>query len=215
MHLFNRQEERKSIIINFIRLLFGALIGFELLNLVGILHLGLEYTWLGLIVTSTVSLSLLEVIAYKYKRKKGFLLHWSIWLAVLLALCLDAFGDFFHFYGKFSWWDQTAHLFISAVVCFTLFIVINAFWVDKFKFILLFTKGRLKLSLLLAAVSTMSLSALYEIEEYLEDLIFQTNRLGPGTDTANDLFFNLVGVLLAVIFVVIYYLLTHKREIFK
>jgi uncharacterized membrane protein YjdF len=73
--------------------------------------------------------------------------------------------------------------------------------------------GRLKLSLLLAAASTLSLSAIYEIEEYTEDLIFHTHRLGPGADTANDLLFNLLGITATVIFVIIYYLVTHKREI--
>ncbi|MCK4553341.1 hypothetical protein KAU19_00025, partial [Candidatus Parcubacteria bacterium] len=59
-----------------------------------------------------------------------------------------------------------------------------------------------------------SLSALYEIEEYLEDVIFHTNRLGPGADTANDLFCNLTGVLIAVGFVAVYYSITKKRNIF-
>jgi hypothetical protein len=36
---------------------------------------------------------------------------------------------------------------------------------------------------------------LYEIEEYSEDLIYGTQRSGLGTDTANDLMFNTLGVL--------------------
>lgn len=214
MKIWKRQEENGSLTINFARLLFGGLIIFELLNYLKILQFSLEYTWLGLVITSTVSLILLEITAYKYKQKKGYNLHWSIWLIVVAGLALDAFGDFFHFYSRYSWWDQFVHWFVSSVACFTLFIVISAFWIDKFKFSLLFQTGRLKLSLLLAATSTMSLTALYEIEEYLEDIIFHTNRLGPGTDTVNDMFFNLVGVLMAVTFIVVYYLITHKRKIF-
>ncbi len=101
------------------------------------------------------------------------------------------------------------------LVCFYLFIVISAFWVDKFKFSLLFRTGRLNLAIFMAATSTMTLSALYEIEEYAEDFLFHTNRLGPGADTANDLFCNLTGVLAVVFFVFIYYSLTRKREIFE
>lgn len=191
MKIFKHQGEKEElIIINLARLLFIGLIIFELLNYLKILQFSLEFTWLGLVITSMVSLILLEITAYKYKQKKGYYLHWSIWLIVVAALSLDAFGDFFHLYGQYNWWDQFVHLFVSAVVCFTLFIVINAFWIDKFKFSLLFKTGRLKLSLFLAAASTISLSSLYEIEKYLEDIIFQTNRSGPGTDTANDLFFN-------------------------
>ena len=214
MKIFNLHKEKEElIIINFSRLFFAGLIIFELLNYLKILRFNTQFTWLGLVITSMASLILLEITARKYKQKKGHYLHWSIWLIVASGLSLDAFGDFFHLYNKINWWDQFAHSFISAVACFTLFIVISAFWIDKFKFALLMKTGRLKLSLFLAATSAMSLSALYEIEEYLEDVIFHTNRLGPGTDTANDLLCNLTGILVTVVFVTVYYLITHKRKI--
>ncbi|MBU4361014.1 hypothetical protein KKA66_04170 [Patescibacteria group bacterium] len=208
-----KPKKRKPIIVNIIRVFFVCLIIFEILNFLKILNFTLEFTWLGLIITAIVSLVLLEVVGHKYKQKKKHSLHWSIWLIVLAGLCLDVFGDIFHFYGQYNWWDQVVHMFISAVTCFTLFTIISAFWIDKFKFSLLFKKGRLILSLLLATTTTMTLSALYEIEEYLEDIIFHTNRLGPGTDTVNDLVFNLFGVLIIVIFVVVYYQVTKKRKI--
>lgn len=213
MKIFNREEEKtKLTIINFARLLLAGLIIFELLHYLKILQLiDLEFTWRGLLITAVVGLIILEITAYKYRQKKGHSLHWLIWLIMLVGLSLDAGGDFFHLYGKYGWWDQAVHLFISAAVCFTLFIIISAFWIDKFKFSLLLRTGRLKLSLFLAATTTMSLSALYEIEEYTEDLIFHTNRLGPGVDTANDLLFNFFGVLAVVGFIVFYYLITHKR----
>ncbi len=213
MKIFSDGERDKLIIINFARLFFVALITFEILNSLKILRFSLEYTWLGLIITSIAAFILLEVTAYKYKELKGHYLHWSIWLIVAGGLSLDAAGDFFHLYGKFNWWDQCVHFLVNAVACFTLFSVISAFWIDKFKFSLLMKTGRLKLSLLLAATSTLSLSAIYEIEEYTEDLIFHTHRLGPGADTANDLLFNLMGITATVIFVSIYYLITHKREV--
>lgn len=214
MKLFHRENDSGLTVINFSRTLFIGLFIFELLNYLKILQLNLEYTWLGLVITSAVSFIVLEITAYKYKKIKGHQLHWLMWLIVVAGLSLDAAGDFFHLYGKYSWWDQVVHFFIPAVVCFTLFIIINAFWIDKFKFSLLLKTGRLKLSLWLAATSAMSLSALYEIEEYAEDVLFHTNRLGPGADTANDLFCNLTGVLVTVLFVLIYYSLTHKREVF-
>jgi len=199
----------------FARFLFVCLLIFELLNVLKILQFNLDYTWLGLVVTSLASFFVLEITAYKYQKIKGHQLHWSMWLIVVAGLSLDAAGDFFHLYSEFMWWDQFVHTFVSAVVGFTLFIVINAFWIDKFKFSLLFSTGRLKLSLFLAATTTLSLSALYEIEEYAEDVLFQTNRLGPGADTANDLFCNLIGVLAIASFVLIYYSLTRKREVFE
>jgi hypothetical protein len=207
------QEKDTLVVINFARLFFVGLIVFELLNFLKILEFNTQFTWLGLVITSTVSLALLEYVALKYKERKGHYLHWSIWLIIASGLSMDAFGDFFFWYEKVAWWDQFAHFFLSAVICFTLFTIISAFWIDKFKFSLLLKTGRLKLSLLLAATSTMSLTAIYEIEEYLEDVLFQTNRLGPGTDTANDLVFNLIGVLTTVAFVLIYYSITHKRKV--
>lgn len=211
----NKEEKHKLVVINFTRLFFAGLIIFEILNYLKILQFNLQYTWLGLIITSTVSLIILEITAYRYKEKKGHFLHWSIWLIVVAGLSLDAAGDFFLLYGKFDWWDQVVHLFNSAMVCFTLLTVINAFWIDKFRFSLLFKTGRLKLSLLLASSITMSLGALYEIEEYVEDLIFHTNRLGPGTDTADDLFMNLIGIAITVAIITTYYLITHKRKILE
>lgn len=215
MKLFHRENNSNLLVINFARALFVGLFIFELLNFLKILRFNLEYTWLGLMITLIASFFTLEITAHKYKKIKDHYLHWSMWLIVVTGLWLDAAGDFFHLYGKFSWWDQFVHLSVSAVACFTLFIVISAFWIDKFKFSLLLKTGRLKLSLLLAATNVMSLSALYEIEEYAEDFIFQTNRLGPGADTANDLFFNFTGILAAVSFILIYYSLTRKREIFE
>jgi len=215
MKLFHRANSSNSVVINFARLLFAGLFIFELLNFLKILQFNLQYTWLGLVITLLASFFVLEITAHKYKKIKGHQLHWSMWLIVAAGLSLDAAGDFFHLYGKYSWWDQFVHIFVSAVVGFALFIVINAFWIDKFKFSLLFSAGRLKLSLWLAATTTLSLSALYEIEEYAEDVLFQTNRLGPGTDTANDLFMNLIGIAITAAIIAAYYLITHKRKILE
>jgi hypothetical protein len=140
-------------------------------------------------------------------------MHWSVWIIVTVALWLDAAGDFFHLYGKITWWDQVVHFGVSAIMAFTLFAVINAFWVDKFQYSLLFRKGRLKLALFLSSTSSVSLGALYEVEEYLEDLLFHTNRLGPGTDTANDLSMNILGVLTTASIITLHYLITRKRNI--
>ncbi len=209
----NKRERETLIVINFARLLFLGLIVFELLNVLKIVEFNTQFTWLGLLITAIFILILLEVTAYKYRQKKGHYLHYSIWIIVTTALSLDAAGDFFHLYGKITWWDQVVHYGVSAIMAFTLFAVINAFWVDKFKYSLLFKEGRLKLALFLAATSSISLGAIYEIEEYLEDVFFHTNRLGPGTDTANDLCMNTAGVLTTVILISIHYIITRRRKV--
>ncbi|MCU0679107.1 MAG: hypothetical protein MUC28_01505 [Planctomycetes bacterium] len=215
LHFANHGKEEKATlaVINFARALFVGLIIFEILNFLKILELNTQFTWLGLVLTSIFVLTLLEITAHKYKKKKGHYLHWTIWVIAVTALSLDAAGDFLHLYGKIGWWDQVVHYSVNAIVAFTLFAVINAFWIDKFRYSLLLKEGRLKLALFLAATSTVSLGALYEVEEYLEDVFFDTNRLGPGADTANDLAMNILGALTTVAIVTIYYLITHKRKI--
>lgn len=216
LKIFNQGREERAndlAVINFVRLLFGGLIIFEILNFLKILQFNTQFTWLGLVLTSIFCLALLEISAYRYKKKRGHYLHWSVWLIITIALGLDAAGDFFHLYGKIVWWDQVVHYSVCAVINFLLFAVINAFWIDKFKFSLLFKSGRLKLALFLSTASTVSLGALYEVEEYLEDVFFKTNRLGPGADTANDLTMNILGALTTVAIVYAYYLITHKRKI--
>jgi uncharacterized membrane protein YjdF len=218
MQIFHNKKDSKEqrealIIINFARLLFAGLFIFELLNFLKILEFNTQFTWLGLVITSAFMFALLEITAHKYKQKKGHYMHWSIWVIVTVALSLDACGDFFHLYGKITWWDQIVHYSVSAIIAFTLFAVINAFWVDKFKYSLLFKEGRLKLASFLAATSAISLGALYEVEEYVEDVLFNTNRLGPGSDTANDLTMNILGVLTTITIIYLHYLATHKRKI--
>lgn len=216
LKIFNHGWEEKTnalAVINFARLLFGGLIIFEILNFLKILQFNTQFTWLGLVITAIFCLALLEITASRYKQKKGHYLHWSVWIIVTIALSLDAFGDFFYLYGNIIWWDRVVHYSVSAIISFTLFVVINAFWIDKFEFCLLFKQGRLKLALFLSAASTVSLGALYEVEEYLEDVFFHTNRLGSGTDTANDLTMNILGALTAAAVIHIYCSIAHKRKI--
>ena len=208
-------EKAGPVLMNFARALFATLIVFELLNVLKILRLNTQFTWVGLLITSIFCFVFVEVVAYKYKKQKNNYLHWSVWFLVAFGLSLDVFGDFFYFYDKLSWWDQFAHFFASGIVNFTVFVVISAFFVEGFRYNLLMKTGRFNLALLISSTSAMSLSALYEIEEYVEDLIFHTNRLGSGTDTANDLLFNFFGIVVSVIIIKIIYHLTEKEEVFE
>ncbi len=209
------EERRRRILINVSRAYFAILIVFELLNVLKIIRLNLQYTWLGLLITAIFVFSLIEYINRKYREMKGRDMHWTIWAVAAASLSLDAAGDFFFLYGKISWWDQLVHYSICASLCFFLYAIINAFWIDSFRYSLLFKSGRVKLSLLLAATSTMTLAALYEIEEYSEDMLFDTNRLGDGYDTANDLFVGLLGVLTTSLLIYLYFRSTRKREIIE
>lgn len=212
MDIFDSDAKFSNIMIWLSRAVFASLVVFELLNFLKIIELNTQYTWLGLLLTAIFSFLGLEVAAYRYKRLKGEDLHWSAWLIVTAALSLDAFGDFFHLYGKFDWWDRLVHFGVSAALCFLVFIVITAFWLDHFQFNLLFRTGRVRLAMFMAATSTLSISVLYEIEEYTEDLIFGTNRLGPGIDTADDLLMNALGVMAAISLIGGYYFIKKRLQ---
>lgn len=194
------------------RAVFAGLVFFELLNVLKIIELNTQYTWLGLLLTAIASFVGVEAAAYRFRKLKGEALHWSVWLIVTAALSLDAFGDFFHLYGKYGWWDRLVHGGVSAAVCFILFVVITAFWLDHFQFNLLFRTGRVRLAMFMAATSTLSISVIYEIEEYVEDMIFGSNRLGPGIDTADDLLFNFLGVIAAILLVGGYYFIKKRLQ---
>ena len=194
-----------------VRILFVSTIVFELLSFLRIFKIEIVYTWLGLMITASVSWALLESIARAYQKKKKKRFHAIIWWILFVGVAIDAAGDLLHMYRDYLWWDKFVHFFVSAAMCFTLYIIANAFWVDSWKFTLLMRSGREKLALLIASSCTLAFGALYEIEEYVEDILFHTNRLGPGTDTADDLFMNAMGVLLVFIFLKAYYAVTHKR----
>jgi len=205
------QFTRQAIGQNIFRLFFLGLLIFELLNIFQLLHDTLDFTWRGLFITALFALIVLEGIAYFYFLRKNYLLHWLIWLLLAIALSLDASADMFHLYGRFDWWDELIHCFNSAAICFGIFVVVSAFWLDQFRFKLLSRHERRHLALYIAAVTTMTLSALYEIEEYSEDLLYKTHRLGLGTDTADDLLFNALGVLFMIVVLSIL-LAWHRRK---
>lgn len=204
-------REKHYKIINLARILFACLVIFEFLNFAKIITLNTQYTWLGLCVTALVSFALLEWTNARYVRLKGEPLPWFMWLVVVAALSLDASGDFFFLYARHTWWDQFVHFGVSATITYLMFISVGAFWIDHLQFALLFKKGRVRLALFLAAASTISLGTLYEIEEYLEDVMFHTNRSGGSLDTANDLTMNLLGVLFAAVLISLIYWLNRIR----
>ena len=168
------------------RILIGALVGFELLNIAGVLNFTLDFSWLGLLVTSVGTFIVIETAYHVFRRRNIFLSPSPYSLAVA-GLWLDALGDILHWYARFGWYDQFMH-FAGGVIVMTISLVI-------------FSKIQKKFSLPLFAVLLFSLAfvslsgTLYETEEYLEDRFYHGHqlRLGDGPDTADDLMWNLAG----------------------
>ena len=181
---------------NLVRLFIFGLLVFECLNILKVLNYSPQFTWRGLLSTSIITFIILEVIAYLYyKKKDNKSLHSSVWILTFIAIFLDFIADVFHFYARFDWWDQALHFTSSNLICFIIFVIISAFWLDKFQFKLMHKLTRLRFAIYISSVSALALGALYEVEEYSEDLIYGTQRSGLGTDTANDLMFNFLGIL--------------------
>ena len=177
------------------RLLIAGLIIFELLNEFGLLHYTLDFTWLGLAITSILAWTIIELSSYLLKKSCGLAMHgWAMMVAVA-ALYIDALGDILRLYGKLCWYDQIAHLAGGITVAVLIF---NALWqLNKCQKIKFNNWGIGFFTICAAAL----FGALYEIEEYLEDFFTGSHRLGDGPDTANDLMLNILGAIAIIVII--------------
>ena len=169
------------------RILIYALILFEALNLAGILNFTLDFSWLGLLVTSVGTLLALEMIYFIFQRKR-ILLPQLPYLLAAAGLWLDALGDIAHLYGRLGFYDQFMHAVGGGIVMALAIAILSN------------TKAKMPVVLIIfLALGLVALFGdLYEIEEYLEDRFYHGRqvRLGDGPDTADDLLWNLAGGML-------------------
>lgn len=189
----------QNILKNIARAGIAGLIIFELLNWVGVLDYTLDFTWLGLIITAGPVWIFLECLNSYFKKKFNSGLPGILFLIAALGLYIDALGDVFKLYSTYYWYDQVAH-FIGGTAASIVVLVT----VIKKKINL----GNFSQGLVVVSITTFIL-VLYEMEEYLEDVFFNTNRLGPGSDTANDLY---LGLTAATLVTLIYFGLRRKKE---
>ncbi len=176
-------------LIFFFRFLFGGLIIFEFLNFVGVLKFPLDFSWLGLIITAAIVWLVIELTAYFLKNPQFLKIALPL---SFVGIFIDFSGDIFRFYSQFGWYDAFAHFSAVTIVAYLIYLTSKKITADN----------RIVQSLLILGLSNL-FGALYEIEEYLEDLIIRDGkwlRLGDGPDTANDLLFNLLGSL-AIVFI--------------
>jgi hypothetical protein len=186
---------------NLFRAAFLALLIFEVSNLIRLLPLSPEFTWFGLILTLLVAWISLEAADMFLLAKYHKRMPWFIWPIVYALISYDALGDMFHLYGRWNWYDQIGHMAGTAVAMFVIVEIAKI------------ATGRktLSQSALLAAYGlAITIGTLYEIEEYLEDVFFMSNRLGDGPDTGNDLLMNLIGATL--VFAYYYWQTKNKKK---
>ncbi|MBI2984365.1 MAG: hypothetical protein HYY50_01955 [Candidatus Kerfeldbacteria bacterium] len=130
----------------------------------------------------------------RWLRRRGGRLSITTLLMVAGAVWIDALGNFQHLYAGFWWWDRLTHV--------TGGMAVSAFFTDLF--LARRTVSQTTLSWRHAVGDGFLLgqfvSAMYEVSEWLGDWWFKTERVRGLFDAPRDLFFNLVGGLLVVIF---------------
>lgn len=191
-----------------VRLLFTALLIFEFLNWFEILHFKVEFTWLGLIITSGGVYGFLEYLNYYLKKYHQINLPRAAFLLGFIPVVYDAMGDVFHFYD-FWWYDIVAHFFGSAAAAGIIFYFLMT--LRRKEFIDWF----LRTEMFFAAAAAVTFGVLYELEEFGEDLLtcyhrdfipFLADKLlpcgmrfGNVYDTGSDLFFDVAGAAAAML----------------
>ena len=181
---------------------------FEFLNLIKVLDFTLDFSWLGIMLTASFIWGAIEITSYRINKSTGQPFPWLVYLIGLIGTTWDALGDVAHFYSRYEWYDQVAHALGAAAAALVIFF---ALWRLK-------EAGKLvigdKLLATFSFCSAAFLSVLYEVEEYLEDVFFHTNRLGNGVDTANDLLWNTVGSII-IVFTALYIMKRLKKTVYN
>lgn len=169
------------------------LVVFEFLYALGVAQHAVEFTWFGLVLSCLFVYGILIAMEVTHRRYLHVPLPGLVWVAGGLLVFVDFIGDFFHFYGRFVYYDTFAH-FSSGIF------VGGTFWYLATRI----ARGQhWRIPGWIRAFFVLSVNTLfavfYEAEEYLEDLLFHSHRLGDGYDTVNDLLMNLCGASLVLL----------------
>lgn len=186
------------VILYLVRLIFLSLISFELANFFGILDYDLDFSWIGLALTSIFVWVAIEAIHFQFKKSVGKILPSIVLIAPTFSILLDAMGDILKLYSKYIWYDQLAHfvggMAAAGVIYFAIKIYVSNNNLNLGK----------KFIGMVSVFGTAFCASLYEIEEYAETLFLHNNRLGDRMDTPNDLFLTILGGFLGALFIMIY-----------
>lgn len=178
--------------------LFLGLLAFELLNIFGILSYRVDFTWLGRVISSLAVFGIIVGLNALFERLLRIPISNGVLLCGTLLLLVDFWGDVLSLYQRFPWYDQAAHFF-SGPFLVGAFLLVYEPMAERLRWGL----PREMVYFITLQTSTV-LAVLYELEEYTEDLLYGTNRLGDGMDTANDLALNLIGGLVMLVAVIVY-----------
>jgi len=174
------------------RIIFGLILSVEVLGVAGILPIEPEFTWFGMILQVLVAFAGFELLGWFVRSKKiGYPIGAAAFLFALLVVA-DASGDMAGLYGQFAWYDAVLHFmggFATAIVTAGFMIAVHDLKKPS--------KTRLVEVFLGSSGIAVMAQVLYEMEEYYEDLLTGSQRLGDGFDTVSDLSLALYGALIA------------------
>ncbi len=172
----------------FARLLFIAIIGLELLGLLGILPLTPQFSWAGLVLTALFSLG---ALGYMENRLGGrYRPPLYLWITVIAAIVLDAGGDIMHLYARFPWYDNLTHFTggLATGIAVRWFVGMKEESAGKT------APFTVRFYLILTAVA--STAVLYEMMEYFSDWFLGTAALADRWDTTEDIIMTVLGGLI-------------------
>ena len=175
---------------------FSLLIGlilFELLNAAKILDYTADYGWPTLIFINLEIIAGGKIISFLFKRKDCLLKLGPAFFAAAMLVYADSFGNILRLYPKILWYDRFSHFLGGIAAALFFFSIAQA----------LNRCGKIKANALwlFALTFSFSLSAavFYELAEYIQDMIYASQRIGPGTDTVDDLFMHFLGTAIITI----------------
>jgi len=189
-----------------VRVGFGVLLLVEILGVLNIIPIEPEFTWKGMIIQNVVIWTSLEAVRVLIKRHKLDMSAGPSAQIITVQLIVDAIGDMGHLYARFNWYDQIMHFTGGMAAALMTTALIQA--IHKRHKHRLFPLAEVYIS---GFALSMVGQVLYELEEYIEDVLTGSNRLGDGFDTANDLMLGMFGALLAALIVVKIPRLTSKK----
>lgn len=152
----------------------------------------------ALMATNVIGTAILVAVARRLQALGRPFPASAAWL-VVAGIWFDALGNFLFLYGRWTWWDKLAHAAGTAGATGALWLTIREFVARKS-----IRLSGTQFSLTVLGLTSL-LYVLYEVTEYLGDLLFNTRRVIDAFDTPDDLMWNLVAsVLVCVLFPVLY-----------
>ncbi|MDP2587542.1 MAG: hypothetical protein Q8P33_02090 [bacterium] len=188
------------------RIGFALILFIEILGVTGVLGITPDFTWKGMIIQAVAIWGALEIVQVMINKMGLNMTLGPAALIIMVQLAIDATGDMGHLYSRFDWYDQILHLtggFVAAII--TTGLVRSLFERHGHS-----KHARFELLIYGFALSVVG-QVIYELAEYLEDILTGSNRLGDGFDTVNDLTLGMFGALLAALIVTKLPKITRKR----